>query len=775
MSVQSKKGFIIVCVIKYILGIVALVIDLKFSTSYQNLNTLVEIMFSSILVLSGIWVSCYLLFVELYKDRYQFNIIKDELLPIMKNKLTDIICLVIFGVLILIVGHSFFSAIYYTMLSTITIAKIFKIAYNTSKSFMINTYVDKFAKSIEAELEKKVSIEETIILKKIKNILDESILKGEYFVAQNICEKTGEIFRCFLKNSIGKEKVEENFDSIVSLNIYELQLCEKIDSTSLRLKIIRQQYKNLLFCINNYQTEWYKKYLNKYNQYLFQLQKDSDSDSNDYIEELYYIYRLLTEEYVDKEETGTLIHTFEEIESMTKSLIFVNKNINIQNYINLLTHAISVYKNKDKTLYEFIYKKFIDFSNYVFETRNVFDDIKVYYAVLFNEFKNDDIGSAIKFYEDIFEETQPASFNSSYIEFKQYCIKELLTHTSKEDVEEREKIFKYHVNSLFEIIDMDIKYNGFFFLPDFEEEILSNQHNKTKIDSILSDIKRLINQSILKDNISALFQLLNSLNKVLEKTRKQDKEIQKALFNVYIWLISRTRAVVNKQFFEISFDMLERAIELLDKNRSISDDFGDYIIDSLAHKARHINKESQKIQDAIIELFFSFMEENEEKHFIISSADKKKRVYKSIFNIGIDCIENNYEEGLRSVSNAIGWFTIYSIRQTTRDLTTYLIDRALELYNISEKMDVSSKTLTFILTLFTTVGMYCCKETRNRGFLYKIYDGLKEEDFEKLKVAVSIRTSENDIWNDLFEGRTSELRKVFLQEFKNVKNASKNN
>ena len=90
-------------------------------------------------------------------------------------------------------------------------------------------------------------------------------------------------------------------------------------------------------------------------------------------------------------------------------------------------------------------------------------------------------------------------------------------------------------------------------------------------------------------------------------------------------------------------------------------------------------------------------------------------------------------------------------------------------------MDISSKTLTFILTLFTTVGMYCCKDNKNTGFLLRIYAGFKEEDFEKLNVAVSIRTSENDTWNDLFEGRTEELRKKFLGEFKNVKRASKGN
>ena len=773
MKLYNMKYVIMANVIKFILGFVCIGLDLRCFSTCLNSNNLMEIMFSSVLVLSGIWVSCYLLLVELYKDRYQFDIMKQELLPVMKNKIIDIICLVILGVIILIINHNSISAVYYAILTAISIAQVFRIAYDTSNSLMVNTYVDKFIKDIEKEIEKKDSIEDTVVLKKIKNILDESILKGEYFVTQNICEKTSGIFRCFLKNSIGKENVEENFNTIADLNIYELQLCEKIDSDSLRLKIAKQQYKNLMFCVKNHQTEWYKKYLEKYNYYIFQLQKNTENDLKEYLEELYYVYRLLIEDFVEFDNTEILTYTYEEIESMTKSLIFVNKNTNIQNYTYLLTRGVSIYKKKNS--YKFIYKKFVEFSQFIFETRNVFDDIKIYYAILFNEMKKDDPQSAINFYEDIFEGILPASFNANYIEFKQYCIKELLTCFPKEEGEKREKIFKYHVNSLFEIIDMDIKYNGLFFLPDFEEEILDNSYNKNKINSILSDIKSLINQSIMKDNVSAFFQLLNSLNKILEKTNKSDKEIQESLFDIYTWLISRTCSTVNKHFFGISFDMLEQAIDLLDKNRLISNSFGDYIIDSLAQKARNANTETQKIQDAVIGLLFSFMDENKEKNFVISSVDKKKRGYKSVFNIGIDCIENNYEEGLRRTSNAIGWFTIYSIKQKTSELTKYLIDRAIELYNISEKMDISSKTLTFILTLFTTVGMYCCKDNKNTGFLLRIYAGFKEEDFEKLNVAVSIRTSENDTWNDLFEGRTEELRKKFLGEFKNVKRASKGN
>ena len=43
--------------------------------------------------------------------------------------------------------------------------------------------------------------------------------------------------------------------------------------------------------------------------------------------------------------------------------------------------------------------------------------------------------------------------------------------------------------------------------------------------------------------------------------------------------------------------------------------------------------------------------------------------------------------------------------------------------------------------------------------------GIKNESLEHIKVAASLRTSENDIWNDLFEGKTKQLTNEFVKQF----------
>ena len=139
------------------------------------------------------------------------------------------------------------------------------------------------------------------------------------------------------------------------------------------------------------------------------------------------------------------------------------------------------------------------------------------------------------------------------------------------------------------------------------------------------------------------------------------------------------------------------------------------------------------------------------------------RQVRSLFNIGTACIENNFEEGLCRVSNSLGWLIIYSLKHATQGHTMYLIGRAQELFSLAKKMDISKKTQMFMLTLFTTVGVYCCKDASFTPHRDAIIDSIKDESVERIKVAVDLRTSENDMWNDLYDDRTDYLTKEFLK------------
>ena len=60
-----------------IFSVVAFIADIVFeSNTNTSLNTLTQVMLSSVLVLAGFWISCYFLLLQFYKNRYPLKLLK---------------------------------------------------------------------------------------------------------------------------------------------------------------------------------------------------------------------------------------------------------------------------------------------------------------------------------------------------------------------------------------------------------------------------------------------------------------------------------------------------------------------------------------------------------------------------------------------------------------------------------------------------------------------------------------------------------------------------
>lgn len=232
-------------------------------------------------------------------------------------------------------------------------------------------------------------------------------------------------------------------------------------------------------------------------------------------------------------------------------------------------------------------------------------------------------------------------------------------------------------------------------------------------------------------------------------------------------ILSRTINIKNKEFIEITISTVDEIIEELDKERKISDKFGKKIIEEIAGMIIYRHQIDEYSVINLIYLLDGFLEEGKEYNFVSQDNTKKKILYKSIYNIGVGCIEDDRENAVRTVSNSLGWFIIRSIDNDNNELSNYLIERTIDLFRIAQNMQVSEKTLIFIMTLFTTVGTYCCKDIRYQRFLDKILDVLKNEEYIRIKTAIELRTNENTMWDKLYNNRTKELTKKFLNQLKN--------
>ena len=304
-------------------------------------------------------------------------------------------------------------------------------------------------------------------------------------------------------------------------------------------------------------------------------------------------------------------------------------------------------------------------------------------------------------------------------------------------------------------------------MPDYKEIVFKNRYNTNIINDICDEIKELLIRLMINNNVNMFYYVLKELKKAIIDLEKSDRNVQEKLFDICMNILSRTINIKNKEFIEITISTIDEIIEELDKERKISDKFGKKIIEEIADMIiyRHRIEEYSVIN--LIYLLDGFLEEGKEYNFVSQDNTKKKILYKSIYNIGVACIEDNRENAVRTVSNSLGWFIIRSIDNDNNELSNYLIERTIDLFRIAQNMQVSEKTLIFIMTLFTTVGTYCCKDIRYQRFLDKILDVLKNEEYVRIKTAIELRTNENTMWDKLYNNKTKELTKKFLSQLKN--------
>lgn len=98
---QNISKIILLCVG----GIGAILADYFFPRNYLPMEDLFELVFSMISVIAGIWITCYLLVLELFKDRYPFNFLKEEHLPKMKAIFILLGSSVLYGLVIALSGN----------------------------------------------------------------------------------------------------------------------------------------------------------------------------------------------------------------------------------------------------------------------------------------------------------------------------------------------------------------------------------------------------------------------------------------------------------------------------------------------------------------------------------------------------------------------------------------------------------------------------------------------------------------------------------------------
>lgn len=764
------KDFIVFFII-VICGVINIIADLIFNIDGAILDELVKILLPIIMVLAGVWVTCYLLYFQIYRDRYPMNIIKTKHLGKMLSVFACILFLMVFGCFSLVFSKEIFVKSFFCLATLIVIIDVLLQIYQTNKSFMVNSYVDEFCVALKKELDNSNNTINNSTFNDVRALFDESIVKAEYSIAQNITEKIGDIFREFLESCIGMigsgakpESIENSYRKIIDINMYQLSVCDKINSQLLIDRIVRQQKKNLQFCIRTNQYEWFKIYLSAYNRELFEAQKDGKSEL---AEEFFSLYIGIFNMLAQAKKYEWIESVTNELASMTSSLMYAYNNVNLCAYSKFLSGAtICSFKLNDEKVIQLIDKSLLNLTKLIFLTRHSFRDIKIYFNLIFQTATHTSPKKALSFLQ-MLNNSHAAYIDSDVNEFLLQCYYRFYDMETVNDTD-LFLVLEQHIETLCNIISLKEQYQGTVLLPDFHDLVFERRYNSEDISKVVAMIRKLLNYSIEVGNFPAYYAILQEVNELLSSTHKQQKDIQIKLFDIYRVCIRKTRDLTSKQFGEITFSSLKECIAAIDKERAISNDLAEFIISSLSKIAISGYISNTFVVSNIIGVFMDLLSEDNTAAFL-TDIERKQQVFRGVFNIGTNCIESNDEEGLRHVSNALGWFIIYSIRQQARPSVLYLLDRASELLSISKKMDIGSTTKIFMLTLFTTVGPFCCLTQQYKQYLAKVISCIQDESIERVRVALSLRTVENDIWNDLYDNQTKELTAQFLSAFLNAR------
>ena len=684
----------------------------------------------------------------------------------MKSMFLYIIVSIIMGTIVLMIKESFWMTLLFIFFSTFTIVRIFREVYFVNKYIMVNTYVDEDCQEIKNRIESG-EFPDDKMWHDITYVLDESITKEDYMVARNITDNLGDIFREFMKASItlisrgcDKEQIDEQFFRIVEIIISQLAMCKSVDSDVLISHVVAQNYKNLKFCIETNQYEWFKQYVDRLNEQVFDLLKDNQGNLCDAIIPCYCktLVKLIQQDKI--EWRGYLITQFF---SMVKAHFFMSGNNNLKYFFRILTSGIHYSIEKDKEeAFDYLMGVFSELSISISQIPQAFTDVKMYYAMIFNKIMSDKASKILTMTEIIFSNEISMLEDCNWIEFKFYCIEEL--KKLKNNSELIKNVEQYHIQTVLCAVDFRDKYHGYLCVPGFVDRIKENINSPDEVSRVVEDMMKILLRCIFRDNIPAFTLMLGEIYNCFDITTPSNKLAQKELFNSFLRLLRRTSTLINQQYLELTFEQIKETIVSLDKRKAVSSDFAATIIKGLANVI-HLEKRSNGVIYEVVDLLYSFSAGDTAVSFIVTSSENKKLICRSLFNIGTDCIESNDEEGLRRVSNSLGWLAISSLKQGTGGLTKYILERAEELYQIASEMEVSQKTMTFLLTLFTTIGTYCCKDPLLYIYRDMIIRSLHGADAQNINTAIRLRTSENDMWNNLFENKTTELTSAFEKEY----------
>lgn len=734
------------------------------SESNDQLNNLVEILFNSLVALITIWFSAYFILIQLYKNTYPMEVIEKNFIKKVKNILIFAICTVLLGIIILSRTKNNIVDYYFISLFLINLGLIIVNTYMVNRSLTINTYVDDYFKKMSKNLKNKKLNKKMIDenFKSLQKFFNECIIKDEYSVCNNISDKMGSFFRelieeCnqMLLNGKG-DLAEYIFENIINYSISQIQMAKFSKIPTFYKELINQQVENILVCVNIGNFDLFNKYSVKVNLLL----KDYNQNKR-YAKEICMVNIRIVENILKKEKNW-IENFLAELFNLIITFLNLDNSIYISNLEKVITWALikneeyenedSKYDSKYSILRNYLTKCSMLLSNI---DEKEMQEICLYYSLYgIKILKEKKLEKVKEFIEIVTNEIDVRVYSEKWNTFILFYLKKTLEQWENElGDDNREKIINYAIRMNLN----ELNTNFSEILPDYNKLIKDNIFNNKILEKIIKDIEDLFFRLLYNNLDVTLRNFFDSVNDIIKET--ESEFVRNKLLESTIELIKRCEKGKKDLYGYFIFSFNE-ILEKLDKERKINKELGIQIIDKLCCIGEETSDEEKIIK--IVTLIEDILNDEDYVYFFVTSKlINKKYIYKRLYNVGSNCIEVNMIEGLRYISNLLGWGIIRCLKENDKNLAIYILKRAYDLYEFSKIMKLPDNILIYLLTLFTTVGTYCCKDSKFLNVLNIIVMFLRNEEKEYVIAAIDLRTKENDIWNELYEMQTEKLTKIF--------------
>ena len=741
-------------------------------TCQYDVANLSEIMLPSFIAFVSIWFTGYFIHFQIYRDRYPAQMLKKYYQPTAIVVIVSIIIIAIFGSWSIAV-NACCSQIAFVAIALLCVVYLLAQAYCTNQTFMVTSYIAKCGSSIVANTKKNSKSPENIqvSLEELSKVFYESLAKDEHYVCFVIHEQLANFFEAQLETCNkrllaldSKEAVDAEFRTIIKTMLRHLSALEDDSPDYFIQRMMHFQRKNIRKCMITANYDLYKFYIDEMLSLICAM---AARDKDRLRKSCFAVIRDVIQDCLVENRADYLKICIDQCEVVTKSTLIVDKNVGLDDYITILALVLTAEKPSSGNGAGFsrVFDSFVDCSMFLAQLRGNFQPVGMCHLAVLHALVDGGLNDQIDAYLEFLKKSyRYLSEDDSWANCIQVIIEYLNKSNCFEGCNQAVNELKLHIIEMTILSKRDPSYLP---LPDYKDTLSEPATNEDAVLSIAENYYGLISRSIRKNKLSIAYFLYKELAASILSLKSHHKNAQDKLLDVFFWTLDDTIYLNDKASFKLCLNYLEDCLRDLDKEALISESLGCTIISKLFTSAEPTSCQGEDLRALLIDRLHDFMKEDKEFHFILNKIKVREMYYRKWLDIGIRCLEEGNETLLRRVSGSVGWSLIYALKRYNRNEIMQIIEVATQLHSYSLKFELSDNTRVFLLTLFTVVGSYCCKDPRH--FLYRaaVIDHLvAHADYHMVKLATEIRFVTNNGWEDTFGDTAVSNSGVFLGELK---------